>query len=52
MRDLAATIEEASLPGGCHAPAADVYERLRPSKDRAPPPPMAEAIGSLLESGR
>jgi hypothetical protein len=52
MREIAATFEEASLPGGFHAAAADVYDRLRKYKDRASPPPMAEAIGSLLESGR
>ena len=52
MREIAATFEEASLPGGFHSAAADVYDRLREYKDRAPPPPMAEAIGTLLESGR
>jgi 3-hydroxyisobutyrate dehydrogenase-like beta-hydroxyacid dehydrogenase len=51
MREIAATFEAAGLPGGFHQGAGDIYTRLAGYKDCDPPPPLAEVIEKLLDSG-
>ena len=51
MREIAATFEASGLPGGFHQGAADIYTRLAGYKDCDPPPPLAEVIEKLLDSG-
>ncbi len=47
MREISATFAESGLPGGFHAAAAEIYERLAPFKDRAEPPDLDEVLGTL-----
>lgn len=47
MREIAASFEEAELPGGFHQAAAEIYRRLRPLKDQ-PSPELAVVIEQLL----
>ncbi len=46
MREISATFEDAGLPGGFHAAAAEVFERLATFKD-APTPAIDEALDAL-----
>lgn len=48
MHEIAAAFEDAGLPGGFHAAAAEVYERLASYKDAAEPPPPDEVLAALL----
>ncbi|MBS04442.1 MAG: phosphogluconate dehydrogenase [Gammaproteobacteria bacterium] len=47
MREIAATFEGAGLPGGFHAAAADVFERLAGFKDA--PQPGIDAVLEVLK---
>jgi pimeloyl-ACP methyl ester carboxylesterase/3-hydroxyisobutyrate dehydrogenase-like beta-hydroxyacid dehydrogenase len=47
MKEIAATFESAGLPGGFHAAAHDVYERLEGFKGAEPLPGLDEVIRSL-----
>lgn len=51
MREIAATFQASGLPGGFHAAAADIYQRLAQYKDCDPAPQLSEIIDTLLESG-
>jgi len=51
MREIASTFEAAGLPGGFHAAAADVYERLAGFKDRDAPT-VADVVQTLLGDER
>ena len=46
MREIAATFEDAGLPGEFHQGAAEVYEKLRGFKD-ADPPSIDEVLSAL-----
>lgn len=48
MREIAATFEAARLPGGFHAAAAELYERLAGYKDCEPAPDLAQVVDTLL----
>jgi 3-hydroxyisobutyrate dehydrogenase-like beta-hydroxyacid dehydrogenase len=48
MREIAATLQAAGLPGGFHEAAAEVYQRLAGFKDAESSPPLEEVIQSLL----
>lgn len=47
MGEIAASFEEAGLPGGFHQAAAEIYRRLEGYKDTPTPPPVAEVIASI-----
>ena len=47
MREISATFADAGLPGGFHAAAAEIYERLAPFKGRSEPPQPGEVLGAL-----
>jgi len=49
MEEIAATFEEAGLPGGFHAAAADVYRRLARFKDATETPPLEDVFAALLD---
>ena len=51
MREISATFEEAGVPGGFHAAAAELYARLAPFKD-APESPDLESVLKALLHGR
>lgn len=51
MREIAATFESSRLPGGFHAAAADIYERLAIYKDCDPAPALSEIIDTILGRG-
>ena len=47
MREISETFAEAGLPGGFHAAAAEIYERLAPFKDRTEPPELGDVLDTL-----
>lgn len=47
MGEIAATFEQAGLPGGFHRAAGEIYKRLETYKDAAATPPAGEIIASL-----
>jgi 3-hydroxyisobutyrate dehydrogenase-like beta-hydroxyacid dehydrogenase len=49
MEEVAATFEEAGLPGGFHHAAAEVYRRLADFKGRATTPSLLEVLSALLD---
>ena len=49
MEEIAATFEEAGLPGGFHAAAADVYRRLARFKDATETPPLEDVLAALQD---
>ena len=51
MEEIAASFENAGLPGGFHQAAAEIYRRMERYKDTAAPPSMAEVVTSLTKSG-
>jgi 3-hydroxyisobutyrate dehydrogenase-like beta-hydroxyacid dehydrogenase len=51
MEEISATFEQAGLPGGFHAAAADVYRRIAHFKD-AETPSLDEVLEALLEAER
>ena len=48
MGEIAATFEQAGLPGGFHAAAAEIYERLARYKDADEMPDSDEVLARLL----
>ena len=50
MEEIAASFEDAGLPGGFHQAAAEIYRRMERYKDTAAPPSVAEVIASLTKS--
>lgn len=48
MEEIAATLEEAGLPGGFHLAAADVYTRMAHFKGAAETPELQEVLAALL----
>jgi 3-hydroxyisobutyrate dehydrogenase-like beta-hydroxyacid dehydrogenase len=48
MREIAATLEEAGIPGGFHEAAAEMYHRLASFKDTRETPPLDQVIQALL----
>jgi len=48
MREIAATFEASGLPGGFHAGAADIYQRLAGFKDCDPAPELSELMQTIL----
>jgi 3-hydroxyisobutyrate dehydrogenase-like beta-hydroxyacid dehydrogenase len=49
MEEIAATFQEAGLPGGFHLAAADVYRRLAHYKD-TPTPALGDVLAALLQA--
>ena len=47
MHEIAATFAESGLPGGFHAAAAEIYERLAPFKGRTEPPGLSDVLDTL-----
>jgi len=52
MEEIAATFEEAGMPGGFHEAAADIYRRLAHFKHLPGTPLLPEVLDSLRHSGR
>lgn len=52
MEEISATFSEAGLPGGFHAAAAEVYDRLAHFKDAGHTPPLEAVIEALLNPDR
>lgn len=52
MEEVAATFEEAGMPGGFHAAAADIFRRFAHFKGLAANPPITEVLAALLQGGR
>jgi len=50
MEEIAASFEEAGLPGGFHRAAAEIYRRLESYKDTSAPPAVAEVVASLTSA--
>ena len=51
MREIAATLEAAGLPGGFHLAAADLYQRLAGFKDADRTPPLDAVLAALIGHG-
>ena len=49
MEEISKTFSEAGLPGGFHAAAADVYQRLARFKDSKTPPTPEDILIALME---
>jgi 3-hydroxyisobutyrate dehydrogenase-like beta-hydroxyacid dehydrogenase len=49
MEEIAASFEDAGLPGGFHLAAAEIYRRMERYKDTATPPSVAEVVTSLAK---
>jgi 3-hydroxyisobutyrate dehydrogenase-like beta-hydroxyacid dehydrogenase len=47
MEEIAATLEEAGLPGGFHGAAADLYRRIAHFKGAPQVPPLEEVLDAL-----
>jgi len=52
MQEIAATFEEAGLPGLFHQGAAVIYERLRDFRDYDGIPELADVLHALIEDGK
>lgn len=52
MAEIAATFEDAGLPGGFFAAAGEIYDRLAAYKDAAEPPSLDEVLKALRGSSR
>ena len=50
MEEISATFQQAGVPGGFHAAAAEVYGRLAGFKDLESPPDVAVILDALLLS--
>ena len=48
MREIAATLQEAGMPGGFHQAAAEIYHRMAGFKNAAKIPHLDEVLGALL----
>jgi 3-hydroxyisobutyrate dehydrogenase-like beta-hydroxyacid dehydrogenase len=51
MDEISATFEAAGLPGGFHAAAGELYERMAGFKDAPETPTLEEVLAALLEPG-
>jgi 3-hydroxyisobutyrate dehydrogenase-like beta-hydroxyacid dehydrogenase len=51
MEEIRATLEQAGLPGGFHAAAAEIYRRIAHFKGSAAIPPLKEVLVALLRGG-
>jgi hypothetical protein len=49
MDEIAATFEQAGLPGGFHATAAEIYRRMAGFKDYTSTPELEEVLRALLD---
>jgi 3-hydroxyisobutyrate dehydrogenase-like beta-hydroxyacid dehydrogenase len=49
MEEISATFEQAGLPGGFHAAAADLYRRMAHYKDTATTPALEEVLAALVQ---
>jgi 3-hydroxyisobutyrate dehydrogenase-like beta-hydroxyacid dehydrogenase len=49
MEEISATFNEAGLPGGFHAAAADLYRRIAHFKDTPETPSLEEVLGALTQ---
>jgi len=52
MAEIAATFEDAGLPGGFFVAAGEIYDRLAAYKDAAEPPSLDEVLKALRGSSR
>ena len=52
MREISQSFENAALPGGFHAAAAEIYESMAKFKDRAELPAFDEILASVLGADR
>jgi 3-hydroxyisobutyrate dehydrogenase-like beta-hydroxyacid dehydrogenase len=50
MDEIAATLEEAGLPGGFHGAAADVYRRMADFKAAPSLPPLEDVLEALVKT--
>jgi len=50
MDEISATLNQAGLPGGFHAAAADIYRRIAHFKDAESIPPLEEVLTSLMQN--
>ena len=50
MKEIAATFQEAGLPGEFHLAAAEVYQRMAKFKDSENIPPLIDVLSSLRKS--
>ena len=48
MEEISSTFEEAGLPGGFHAAAADIYRRLEHFKDSPELPSLDDVLTALM----
>ena len=51
MREIAQTFQDASLPGGFHEAAAEIYDRLADFKDSPTLPSFSQVMDSLSRAG-
>jgi hypothetical protein len=49
MEEISRTFSDAGLPGGFHASAANIYQRLARFKDPNSPPTPEEILIALME---
>lgn len=49
MREIADTFEAAGMPGGFHRAAAEVYHRIAPLRDAAPPVSLTAILDTLTK---
>lgn len=49
MKEIAATFQEAGLPGNFHEAAAEIYRRMAGFKDSSFTPPLEEVIEALIK---
>jgi 3-hydroxyisobutyrate dehydrogenase-like beta-hydroxyacid dehydrogenase len=52
MEEISATFDEAGLPGGFHAAAADLYLRIAGFKDAPSTPSLEEVLAALVQGTR
>ncbi|MBI5303842.1 MAG: DUF1932 domain-containing protein [Chloroflexi bacterium] len=50
MEEIAATLDDAGMPGELHTAAAEIFRRLAPFKDARAMPTMAEVLAALGKS--
>lgn len=50
MEEIASTFEEAGMPGGFHAAAAEIYGRIAGFKDAQEVPSLADVLAALLDN--
>ena len=52
MEEISTTLDEAGLPGGFHAAAADLYRRIAGFRDAPSTPSLEEVLAALLAPAR